>query len=54
MTQEEKKLNIATYLTIRKDVANADGQYSEAMKQYALGCKKAIEEIEQGYFDDEE
>lgn len=46
MTQEEKRLNIATYLTIRKDVAKADSQYNEAMKQYALGCKKAIEEIE--------
>ena len=47
MTKEERRLNIATYLMIRKDVANADGQYNEPMKQYALGCKTAIDEIEQ-------
>ena len=47
MEQQEKIENIKEYLRIRKDVANADGQCNEAMKQYALGCNTAINEIEE-------
>lgn len=47
MERQEKLENIKEYLRVRKDVANADGQYNEAMKQYALGCKTAINEIEE-------
>jgi endonuclease IV len=46
MERQDKLENIKEYLRVRKNVAVADKKYNATMEEYALGCKKAIDEIE--------